>query len=148
MYISTDLSYDELDAIMTRVSDEHYGGNLTFDLEDLHGVRRNRFRFKMGATSGKPGSRTSWTGRRGPWACWHAFRDVLAGIYIADPNALIRTGMETYKGAQDYLDKYELSADRNVGSMVAPAYYDELCECDHATPEHLVIDLRKTTASF
>ena len=144
MYISTALSHKELSAIMTRVSEEHYGGNLTFELEDLHGVRRNRYRFKMGATSGKPGSRTSASGRRGPWACWDAFRDVLAGIFIEDPDALIRTGMATYKNARDFLNKYPYSGDRNVGSMVAPVSYGDLCDCDYAAPEHVVDELRGT----
>lgn len=144
MNISTELSYDELSDIMTYVSEYYYGDNLTFELEDLNGVRRNRYRFKMGATSGKPGSRKSASGRRGPWACWDAFRDVLAAIYIADPEALIRTGMATYKNARDFLNKYPYSGDRNVGSMVAPVFYDELCDCDHATPEHLVNELRET----
>ena len=144
MNISTELSYDKLSAIMTRVSEDYYGGNLTFDLEDLHGVRRNRYRFKMGATSGKPGSRKSWTGRRGPWACWDAFRDVLAAIYIADPDALIRTGMATYRNAPDFLDKYQETGDRNVGSVMAPAFYDELCDCDPYAPDYLIIELRET----
>lgn len=144
MNISTDLSHDELSAIMTRVSDDHYGGYLTFELEDLHGVRRNRFRFKMGATSGKPGSRNSASGRRGPWACWDSFRDVLAGIYIADPNALIRTGMATYKGAQDFLDKYLDTAKRNVGSRWAPVSFNDLCNCDSFAPAYLIIELRET----
>ena len=144
MNISTELSHKELSAIMTRVSEDYYGGYLTFELEDLHGVRRNRYRFKMGATSGKPGSRTSASGRRGPWACWDAFRDVLAGIYIADPNALIRTGMATYKGAHDFLNKYPYSGDRNVGSMVAPVRYDDLCDCDDYAPTSLIIELRAT----
>lgn len=144
MNISTELSYDKLSAIMNRVSEEHYGGHLTFELEDLHGVRRNRFRFKMGATSGKPGSRVSASGRRGPWACWDAFRDVLAAFYIADPDALIRTGMATYKNAQDFLVKYQDSADRNVGSLVSPAFYGELCDCDFYAPAYLIIELRET----
>lgn len=144
MYISTDLPQDRLSAIMTYVSEDYYGGNLTFELEDLHGVRRNRFRFKMGATSGKPGGRKSASGRRGPWACWDAFRDVLAGIFIEDPEALIRTGMATYKNARDFLNKYPYSGDRNVGSMAAPVSYGDLCECDNAAPEHLVNELRES----
>lgn len=147
MYISTALSHKELSAIMTRVSEDYYGGNLTFELEDLNGVRRNRFRFKMGATSGKPGSRKSWTGRRGPWACWHSFRDVLAAIFIADPDALIRTGMATYKGAHGFLDKYPETGDRNVGSMVAPAYYGDLCDCDNYAPAYLITELWENLAA-
>ena len=147
MNISTELSYDRLAAIVTRVSEDYYGGNLTYELEDLHGVRRNRYRFKMGATSGKPGSRKSASGRRGPWACWDAFRDVLAAIFIADPDALIRTAAATYRGAQDFLDKYPETGDRNVGSMVAPAFYDELCDCDFFSPDYLVNELRENLAA-
>ena len=144
MNISTELSYDKLSAIMTRVSEDYYGGYLTFELEDLNGVRRNRYRFKMGATSGKRGSRKSASGRRGPWACWDSFRDVLAAIYIADPDALIRTGMATYRNAPDFLDKFQDTADTNVGSRVSPAFYDELCDCDFFAPAYLIIELRET----
>lgn len=140
MYITTDLSAEKLAAIVTEVSDTDYSGNLNGEVELVRGRTK---RFKMGTRdSHADGSRTSWTGRHGRYACWHAFRDVLAAILLEDPKATIRTGMATYGGAQGFLDTYPGTADQNVGSMVRPAYMDELCIGDthldnHYTSRHI-----------
>ena len=67
MYVSTTLTRDELTDVLETVSQD-YGGSLTWELEDLGGVRRNRYRLKVGAISDSSAARTSASGRRGPEA--------------------------------------------------------------------------------
>jgi hypothetical protein len=48
----------------------------------------------------------------------------------ADPSAIVRTAMATYRGADGFLTEFPATADRDVGSMIAPAFMPELCECE------------------
>lgn len=80
-----------------------------------------------------PGSRTSWKGRHGPYACWHAYRDVLSEVFRRYPDAVIRSGTSwrvTYRGREGFLATYPDTAYRNVGSEVSPVTMPELCECE------------------
>lgn len=114
------------------VSRELYGGNVRVhpDSKPL-GSESYGFRGRiMVVDSRGPGARTSWSGRHGPYACWHAYRDVLARIFETYPNARVRTSMAHYVGAAGFEETYPATADRNIGSQFAPAYMPDLCECD------------------
>lgn len=78
-----------------------------------------------------PGARRSWSGRRLKAACWHAYRDVILGIFHVNPDARVYTGMAKYVGLQGFLDAYPQTAHQNIGSMAQPAYMPDLCDCDH-----------------
>lgn len=111
-----------------RVVSEQYGGNLVIADEKPTSSRSCRGRVAV-ANSRGPGARCSWTGRRGPWACWHAYRDVLAELFETNPNARVRTSLAVYKGRDGFNSSYPATAYKNIGSMVAPAYMPELCDC-------------------
>lgn len=126
------LTGETLGRIARQVAAQHYGGNLTVETEHVStGPRKGtETRVKLGAANSRmSGARESWTGRKGPWSCWHVFRDVFAAWLIADPSAVIRTGVEVYRGAAGFLEAFPATAYRNVGSMVQPAYMTELCSC-------------------
>lgn len=131
MRIRTSLSHDALRSTIAEVSETFYDSNLNIEALDRQ-TRTNAqgqatFRLKLGThDSHGVGSRRSASGRHGKYASWHAFRDVFAAIFLADPEATISTGMATYKGARGFLDEFPATAERNVGSMMAPAYMDEL----------------------
>jgi len=91
------------------------------------GVARYGTRTKLCA----PGARKSWNGRRIAAACWHAYRDVLVEIFALNPDARVYTAMAKYIGAKGFYDSYPQTAHRNIGSMAAPAYMPELCDCEH-----------------
>lgn len=102
-----------------------YGGNVSMGLE-LKGTRkrdgRHVYRLKLSAPDGLAmGARRSWAGRRGPWACWHVHRDVLAAILAADHAAEVRTGVATYAGAEHFLSTF--------------ATVSQLGACDCAGPD-------------
>jgi hypothetical protein len=128
----TGVTLDEFTAIVYKVSERDHDGNLIVhrDAHDQGGKRRPRITARLAALDSRgAGTRTSWTGRRGPWACWHAYRDVLAEVFAAHPTAVIRTGMAVYNGAEGFAANYPATAYHNIGSQVAPAYMPELCEC-------------------
>lgn len=65
------------------------------------------------------------------WAvCWHGHRDFFKALFERDPDARVRSQMATYNGREDFLAKHEATEWTNVGSLLYPAYYGELCECE------------------
>ena len=130
MYVSTSLTYAEMTDVLLTVSHD-YGDSLTWDLEDLGGVRRNRYRLKIGAITDSPAARTSASGRRGPYAYWHVFRDVLSLLMVRDPRTLVRTSMARYDGAAGFLTTYPATAWKNIGSPLYPITMPELCDHWH-----------------
>src|SRR5436189_6234094 len=95
-----------------RVGREHYAGNLTTEswakaLPETSRTRHGGFSGRIIARSSfEPGARRAASGRRMPCVCWHGFRDVFIAIFQAYPDATIRTGLATYKGHADFLEKY------------------------------------------
>lgn len=147
------VEFAKVAAIIAKVSAETYGGNIivhqdaspiskrTADRETMvvNGYMRaidsnvNGYGFKgriIGATSSGMGTRKSWSGRRGPWACWHAYRDVMRAIFAEYPHAVITSAMARYEGSDGFENTYPATANRNIGSMASPAYASDLCDCN------------------
>ena len=105
-----------------------YGGNLAVH-PDAHPVGSATVGRVYAPDSKGPGARRSYSGRRGPWACWHAYRDVLRELFTISPDATITTTMARYTAA-NFETTYPATAYRNIGSRTSPAYMDEMCDCD------------------
>ncbi len=124
------ISFEQVQAIVARESDLRYGGNVRLHA-DARPLHANAMRGRIDVHDSKgPGARRSASGRRGPYACWHAYRDMLRAIFAEAPNARVKTGMARYEGSEGFEDTYPHTANINIGSMFAPAYMPELCECD------------------
>ncbi len=109
-----------------------YGGNLTVEAETKSTNRKgvSTYRVKIGVQDSRgPGSRTSWSGRHGPWACWHAFRDYFREVFSRDPDAVVITALARYNGSEGFEREYPRTAYRNIGSEVRPAYMPDMCDC-------------------
>lgn len=131
------LSLTEFRSCVHEVSTRRYAGNLrmgdnAYDRADgKNGTHYCTARLRVLDSRG-PGSRTSWTGRHGPYACWHACRDVLHEVFRRYPNAVIRAGhgwRVTYRGLAGFLADYPETAHVNIGSVIDPVTMPELCEC-------------------
>lgn len=64
------------------------------------------------------------------WAvCWHGHRDFMRAIFRINPNAVIRTAVENYYGAEEFEKKYQDTGYKNVASQATPVWFAESCEC-------------------
>lgn len=121
------ITQEQFERVVNKVSFTRYDGNLK--VADMRAISGKSCRGRVVAyTSSGPGTRRSWSGRRGPWACWHAFRDIFAEAFAQYPDARIRTGMASYT-AGNFKATYPATGERNIGTMVRPAYMPELCDC-------------------
>jgi hypothetical protein len=119
----------EFESAVERVS-QHYGGNLRV-ARGAHALGKSGTRGRVEVIDSRgPGARRSWSGRRGRYACWHVYRDVLREVFRINPDATVITGLARYKGSDGFEREYPLTADKNVGSWMEPAYMSELCDCD------------------
>lgn len=125
------LTFDSIVAIVNKVSNEKYNGNVRVH-DDAHQLNKSSgFRGRIDVHNSRgEGARVSWSGRHGKWACWHAYRDVLRAILTEYPNAIVKTSMARYDGLEGFEDVYPGTAFKNIGSMMQPAYMSELCECE------------------
>lgn len=125
--------------VVAVVSSRSYGGNVIVaearDLSNSKGGRcQARLRVKLSTGSG---SRTSASGRTGPYACWHAYRDVLHEVFTRYPEARVQTGLAEYRGMAGFLADYPATANKNIGSEGQPAYMPDLCNgCDRYSVQY------------
>lgn len=150
------VTFAQVSAIVRRVSDERYGGNLSVHQEakplreTSHAYREetmpwgaviNRripdgygFRGRViGNVTDGPGTRRTQNGlgnqRRSRAACWHAFRDVIGAIMREYPHATVKTSQAIYRGIDGFAETFPGTARRNIGSVFCPAHMPDLCEC-------------------
>src|SRR3954462_706672 len=102
----TGVSLAEFERITERVSDAEYCGNVRVH-PDARAVSGKSCQGRLYvANSRGPGARTSSSGRHGPYACWHAYRDVLQALFDAYPDARVRTGLANYIGRDGFESEY------------------------------------------
>lgn len=68
-------------------------------------------------------------GRRVNAVCWHGFRDFFRACYRRAPDAVFRTAVATWKGSQDFEERYRATGYANVGSMMFPIAHANVCRC-------------------
>lgn len=136
----TGLSASQFAFCVQAVSAANYGGNVVVHWNwhdrttNKDGTLQCTARLAVTDSHGQ-GSRTSWNGRHGPYACWHAYRDVLAAVFFRYPRAVIVTQFTTYRGMEGFLAAYPETAHQVVGSVMNPVTMPELCECSRR-PEY------------
>lgn len=120
--------------IVSSISREKYNYNVI--IESLSNVSSTTVSFKIGTADSKvSGSRRSWTGRHGRWACTHVFEDIMREIISKGGEVLIPKGskgnnegrqitLRTEEDLDNWVEAYE---NTNLGSMVSHAYADEMC---------------------
>jgi hypothetical protein len=118
----------DFETAVAKVSPD-YGDNLIVHPGSHSNGRLLRARVGV-LSSREPGARRSWTGRRIPAACWHAYRDVLGALFEQRPQATVRTALATYRGREGFERAYPATADLNIGSQMQPAYMPDLCSCE------------------
>jgi hypothetical protein len=140
----TGLTLSQFRQCAYQVSNDSYGNNVTVH-QDGHSLPAQRngtqqcvARLAVYDSRG-PGSRTAASGRHGPYACWHAYRSVLAKVFTRYPDAVIRTRMATYRGMRGFVDNYPQTAHVNIGSAINPVTMSELCACTRNVQTNAVL---------
>lgn len=120
--------------IVSKLSREKYNYNVI--IQNLTNVSGTTVSFKIGMSDSRElGTRKSWSGRRGPWACTHVFEDIMREVVEKGGEILIPKGSKgNYEGRQitissdyeldNWVDSYNCS---NVGSMMNVVYPEQLC---------------------
>jgi|SRR5215831_320541 len=70
--------------------------------------------------------------RRVAAICWHGHRDFMRAIFDKYPHATIVTnwyGPVRYRGIEEFNEKHEETAYRNVGAPIFPRMACEICSC-------------------
>lgn len=126
--IITGITCAELAEAVAKVNAGDYAGNIVVENCEAKNAKGTRLSVKLGTKDSRAhGSRRAWSGRHGKWLCWHGFRDVFRAVYDINEDAVIRTGLEAYKGRDGFENSYRDTADRNAGSMASPAYLPDMC---------------------
>jgi hypothetical protein len=139
--IVTGISAEQFSDAIDKLSKSTYSGNLRAEVGRVYSGNRFAARivpkdsgarmFGQKIKTSAPGARRSWSGRRINAACWHAYRDAIIAVFDINPDARVYTAMAKYVGRDGFMAEYPRTADKNIGSMVQPAYMPELCDCDH-----------------
>lgn len=136
------ISLDQFSACARDISRTAYAGNVIVTRGSAplparkNGRQRCRARLTVEDARG-PGSRTSPSGLHGPYACWHAYRDVLSLAFRRFHDAVIKSGNSwrvTYRGAAGFAQLYPQTAYVVISSAFSPVTMPELCECGDAQP--------------
>lgn len=138
--IITGISLTDFENIVSNVSHSVYAGNIIVN-SNVREYSGNRFSARIRAIDSGTGTlppgesalgsrRTSGsTARRSVSACWHAYRDVIAAVFEANPKARVRTSMESYIGVEGFRKNYPSTGWCNIGSEWYPRYMPDLCDC-------------------
>jgi hypothetical protein len=95
-----------------------------FTLRPPHGGDREaKYRAVRDAPYGQSGERRIWA------ICWHGHRDFMRAVFALDTDATFKTSVDTWDGSDDFENRHEDSAYRNIGSQIAPQQYGHACRC-------------------
>ena len=119
----------ELEGIVAEVSRNNYKGNLELNRAEQSPRGRVDWTLRV-KRSRDPGAHRSWSGRRTVAACWHAHRDVMAAVFERNPAARIVSSFADYEGRERFEREFPGTYYHQVGSMMQPADYGELCDCE------------------
>ena len=132
----TGLTLDQFTACTNHASELLYDGNVIVhqNAHELPSLKRSwtpqcQARLTV-VSSDAGGARTAVNGRRGPYACWHAYRDVLREVFNQYPNAVVTGGRDWrfhYQGRDGFLENYPATG--NIGVGHGEVTLPELCDC-------------------
>ncbi len=67
--------------------------------------------------------------RRVAAVCWHGHRDFMLKLFDLLPTLTLRTGLTTYKGKEDFENKFPSTGEKYIGTTYEPCYYSDACFC-------------------
>lgn len=124
----------DIQEIVSKLNREKYMANIL--IQNISEVSKTTVSFKIRMFESRAeGTRKSWSGRRGPWACTHVFEDIMREVIEKGGEILIPKGSKgNEEGRQitissdyeldNWVDNYNCS---NIGSMMNVVYPEQLC---------------------
>lgn len=67
--------------------------------------------------------------RRVAAICWHGFRDFFRAAFAIEPSAIFYTAFDTWRGAEDFEERFRASGNINIGSQFRPVSACAACRC-------------------
>lgn len=131
MLVKTVLEPMQVQNILDAVSNSSYNGNVRFRDWSYQGQQQRssrhvmRFTLRVNDSSG-PGARRAASGRRTVNATWYVHYAFMSALLECDPNAVISTALETYKGVEQFLDKHADTYHAPAGSLMCPVSFGSL----------------------
>lgn len=125
-------SVADMAALVERVSTEKYGGNVRI----LSSRQISRTNLRITLTVRNPngrGARVTPGGFHLQAACWHVYRDVLAALYDAYPDARVNTGTARYISREHFLASGDATGQLPVGLPGQQIPAVKACDCERAT---------------
>ena len=123
------ITSQQLDEAMTELN-TLYDNNIKFNDRKVINNKGTRHRFTIRVndsrgTGSKHGHHTNKNGeyRRTTSACWHTHGDLFDILFKINDKCEVRSG-----GKLITIDEGNWE-DRNIGSIMAPMYHSEACEC-------------------
>lgn len=104
-----------------------YNNNVQFNRYNV-GANKINFTLRVKSSSGK-GARRSFNGRKLVACCFHGHYEFMRCIFDIAPNAVISSCKATYKGKEDFKNKFQSVGYDNCGSMMNPLSYGDACDC-------------------
>ncbi len=116
----TNASENELNKAL-ELTNKEFEGNITFKRFERSGKQMN---FTLTVKSRyEEGARRGYQGQRVAAACWHVHGTFFDHLLDVNPEAVIKTTFAT-------IDKIGGNwQDKQVGSLMNPCYYSEMCDC-------------------
>ncbi len=68
-------------------------------------------------------------GRRVHAVCWHGFRDFFRAVFDQESDAVFRTALDTWRGAEDFEKRFAATGYKNIGPRIAPVSIASACRC-------------------
>jgi hypothetical protein len=143
----TGVTLDQFRQITGSVSAAQYSHNLSI-ASSAHTTSRGITARLSVANSTGPGSRLAGTGKPGPYACWHTYRDVLTELFARYRDAQVRTSMAIYRGANGFLSEYPETAVMDSGRPGRAVYMPDLCRCSHNGMPYKFVILSRPPGTF
>lgn len=124
-----DFDLSEVAAIVAKVSEESYEGNIK--IESSRQISKTSVRVTLTVINPRgKGARRSASDLPLTAACWHVFRDVIKAVYEAHPDARVNTGTARYVSAEHFRVSGDATGTLPVGSADHRIPVAAACECE------------------
>jgi len=120
--IVKNVTFGELEKALAKINEKMFEGNITWKRAPEPFGRNLRFTLTVNDSAAK-GGRRGHSGKRVSAACWHAHGHFFDAVFHIAPDAIFQAMGNTITLQHGNWQ------DKNVGSIVQPKDFSDMCEC-------------------